>query len=94
MAEVLVSAHLCEISWLESPRELDRNPAWFSADKAKRKLREDRPRDYGDDLARVLDSATARIQSVHRGSSAFIDSLQKVEFIDAPRRMYGSRKGR
>jgi 8-oxo-dGTP pyrophosphatase MutT (NUDIX family) len=85
MAKVLVSAHLCEVSWLESPRELDRDPAWFSADKAKRKLREDRPREYGDDLGRVLDSATARIQSVHRGSSTFIDSLQRVEFIDAPR---------
>jgi 8-oxo-dGTP pyrophosphatase MutT (NUDIX family) len=93
-AEVLVSTHLCEVSWLEAPRELDRNPAWFSADKAKRRLREDRPREYGNDLVRVLDSATERIQSVHRGSSTFIDSLQEVQFIDAPRRLYGGRKGR
>jgi 8-oxo-dGTP pyrophosphatase MutT (NUDIX family) len=92
-AAVSVSAYLCEVSWLESPRELDRDPTWFSPDKAKRRLREDRPREYGNDLARVVDSAIGRIQSVHRGASTLIDSQQTIQFIDAPRRVRGSRKG-
>ncbi len=33
-----ITAHLCEVSHLEPPQEADRNPTWFSAQKAKRRL--------------------------------------------------------
>src|ERR1700686_1015084 len=50
---VTVNAHLCEVLRLESPQESGRAPTWFSAEKTKRLLREDRSRDYGSDLERV-----------------------------------------
>jgi 8-oxo-dGTP pyrophosphatase MutT (NUDIX family) len=81
---VVVHAHLCEVLWLDSPPELDRDPTWFPLNKAKRRLRERRTREFGNDLARVLDCAIARIQQVHRGPTV-IDSRQKVFFIDAAR---------
>jgi 8-oxo-dGTP pyrophosphatase MutT (NUDIX family) len=81
-ARVVVHAHLCEVQWLDSPPEFDRDPTWFPLNKAKRRLRERRARDFGNDLARVLDCAVARIQQLHRGPT-IIDSQQKVFFIDS-----------
>ena len=57
-----VSAHLCEVSRLDPPQESNRNRTWFSAEKAKERLRADRPSEYGTTLARVVDRAVARIQ--------------------------------
>ncbi len=42
--EVGVSAHLCEVLRLGPPQEFNRNRTWFSAEKAKRRLREERSR--------------------------------------------------
>src|ERR1700693_3453733 len=39
--EIVIDAHLCEVSRLAAPEETDRNPTWFCAEKAKRRLRED-----------------------------------------------------
>lgn len=52
-----VNAHLCKVLHLETPRELYRTPRWFSADKAKRRLREARPSRYAQELERVVDQA-------------------------------------
>lgn len=60
--ELAVQAHLCKVSRLEPPQEPDREPTWFSAEKAKRRLGEDRAPDYAAELARVVDRAVARIQ--------------------------------
>jgi 8-oxo-dGTP pyrophosphatase MutT (NUDIX family) len=65
--EVVINAHLCEVRRLGRPEEKDREPTWFSAEKAKRRLREERAEDYGDDLARIVDRAVARIQRQYRG---------------------------
>jgi 8-oxo-dGTP pyrophosphatase MutT (NUDIX family) len=89
--ELAVNAHLCEVTRLEAPQEFGRNPTWFSAHQAKRRLREGRKADYGTELARVVDRAVARIQRLHRGAapetSRLIapkkDALQKVRFIDS-----------
>jgi len=91
--EVAVNAHLCEVTRLDSPQEFDRNPTWFSAQAAKRRLREGRKPDYGAELARVVDRAVARIQRLHSASgtapdqtqfnTAKKDALQKVHFIDS-----------
>ncbi len=60
--ELLVTAHLCEVLWLDSPQESGRNPTWFSAERAKRRLRENRSPGYGAELARVVDEAKRRIK--------------------------------
>jgi len=57
-----VNAHLCEVLWLDPPQESGRNPTWFSVEKAKRRLQQDRNTDFGDALAEVLDRAANRIQ--------------------------------
>jgi 8-oxo-dGTP pyrophosphatase MutT (NUDIX family) len=89
--ELIVQAHLCEVSRLEPPQESNRNPTWFSPEKTKRRLGEDRTTDYASELARVVDRAISRIR---RSRSAPItvtrraqkDALQKVQFIDSTRR--------
>src|SRR5579864_1324264 len=60
--EVAVQAHLCEVSRLDPPQEPDRNPTWFSVEKAKRRLSEDRAPEYAAELARVVDRAVARVR--------------------------------
>ena len=82
LAETTVHAYLCEVLWHEQPQELDRNPAWFSAEKAKRRLREDRGRQYGTELTQVIDRAVARIRRSHDGADTFVDSIEEVRFID------------
>jgi 8-oxo-dGTP pyrophosphatase MutT (NUDIX family) len=80
--ELTVHTHLCEVLWLDSPQELGRNPSWFSAEKAKRRLRDSRATLYGTELAQVIDRAVMRIRRFHHGASTFVDSIQKVRFID------------
>jgi len=65
--EVVVNAHLCEVSRLEEPQELDRNPTWCSAEKAKRRLRERRIEADGAEHCRVVDLAVSRIHRWHIG---------------------------
>jgi 8-oxo-dGTP pyrophosphatase MutT (NUDIX family) len=60
--ELAVQAHLCEVSRLEPPQESNRHPTWFSAEKAKRRLQEDRSSDFAAELARVVDRAVTRIK--------------------------------
>jgi hypothetical protein len=89
--ELIVQAHLCEVSRLEPPQEPNRNPTWFSSEKAKRRLREERTTDYGTELARVVDRAVSRIRRSRSAVSSLTrrpqkDALQKVQFIDSGRR--------
>jgi 8-oxo-dGTP pyrophosphatase MutT (NUDIX family) len=85
--EVTISAHLCEVSRQVAPEEGDRNPTWFSAEKARRRLREDRASDYGDDLARIVDRAVARIQRLYRAGhqEVILPRTAEVIEIDNPR---------
>jgi len=80
--EVIINAHLCEVSRLAVPEEDDRHPTWFSADKAKKRLKQDRDHDYGDDLARIVDRAVARIQRLYREGHAVRRSAHKAEVIE------------
>jgi 8-oxo-dGTP pyrophosphatase MutT (NUDIX family) len=80
-----VTAHLCEVSRLEPPREANRKPTWFSAEKAKRRLLEDRKSEFGVELARVVDRAVARVERMRKRSAATLgpprkDGLQEVRF--------------
>jgi 8-oxo-dGTP pyrophosphatase MutT (NUDIX family) len=58
-----VNAHLCRVLHLETPRELFRTPRWFSAEKAKRSLREERPGFYAEELERVVDQAVRCLEA-------------------------------
>jgi 8-oxo-dGTP pyrophosphatase MutT (NUDIX family) len=82
-----VIAHLCEVTRLEAPQEFDRNPTWFSPERAKRCLCEGRGTEYAADLARVVERAVARIQRLRLSVKPALeprpkDALQKVQFID------------
>lgn len=92
--EPAVIAYLCEVLRLVAPQEADRHPTWFSADKAKRRLEAGRTREFGAELARVVDRAVAHIErSRGRTSSARrapqVHGAQardwKVQFIDIGR---------
>jgi hypothetical protein len=87
--EIAIQAHLCEVTRLDPPQERNRNPTWFSADKAKRRLREDRTPDYGAELARVIDRAVSRIRRLRSETIETVraqkDALHKVQFIDRVR---------
>lgn len=58
-----VKAHLCSVMQVETPREPFRTPHWFSADRAKRRLREERPGFYAEELERVVDQAIRRLEA-------------------------------
>jgi 8-oxo-dGTP pyrophosphatase MutT (NUDIX family) len=60
----IVHAYLCEVLRLETPQEANRNRTWFSAEKAKAQLRENRTPENGAEMARVVDLAVARVQGI------------------------------
>ncbi len=67
--ELTITAHLCEVLWLDPPQESGRNPSWFSAEKAKRRLRESRSIAYGSELAHIVDQAVRRVRLLRNGSA-------------------------
>ena len=67
--ETVVNAHLCEVLWLDPPQEVNRNPTWFSTEKTKRRLLEDRSADFGAELVCVIERAVSRIQRQHAGAT-------------------------
>jgi 8-oxo-dGTP pyrophosphatase MutT (NUDIX family) len=75
----VVNAHLCEVLWLDPPQEAGRNPTWFSAEKAKRRLQEDRAADFGAELARVVERAVGQIQRWQGGGT--VRARQSAERI-------------
>lgn len=93
--ETAVNAHLCEVSRLSPPQESNRDRTWFSAQDARRRLREGREAQDGASFARVVDRAVARIERLRSrtevidvrqqevvpdGFAARGDALQKVRF--------------
>ena len=74
--EVAVHAYLCEVRRLARPKEGDRYPTWFSAEKAKRRLQEDRELLYGMEILRIIDAAVARIQLLRRTAQCEKDLRQ------------------
>jgi 8-oxo-dGTP pyrophosphatase MutT (NUDIX family) len=66
--EVSVHAHLCEVLRLHSPKESDREPTWFSPEKAKRRLRQGRTRQCARELDQVVELAMVRILQSVAGS--------------------------
>jgi len=58
----VVNAYLCEVLRLRPPQESKRDRTWFSAEEAKRRLREGRKLHEGKGFARVIDRAVAGIE--------------------------------
>lgn len=94
--ELRVTAHLCEVLWLDAPQESGRNPSWFSSEKAKRRLRENRSGAYGTELTRVVDLAARRVKRLRSRPaapqiSAVIDiedlggSVRETKLLPPPR---------
>jgi len=85
--EIVMNAYLCEVVRLTPPQESGRMPTWFSVEKTKRRLREDRNSEFGDELVRVVEEAEARIQRTH-GRSASMALVRRARFsiIEATRR--------
>ena len=77
-----VTAHLCEVSYLEPPQEADRNPTWFAPEKAKRRLLEGRSAKFGAELGGLVDRAVARIRRLEagHGQGSQKDELQQARF--------------
>lgn len=84
--ELLVTAHLCEVLWLDSPQESGRNPTWFPPEKAKRRLRENRSPGYGAELVRVVDQATRRIKLL-RSRQAVAQISAAIDLPDLGQKM-------
>jgi 8-oxo-dGTP pyrophosphatase MutT (NUDIX family) len=74
---VVIQAHLCEVLRLDPPQERYRNPTWFSAEKAKRRLAEDRAPDFAAELAGVFDRAVNRIRRLRRETNMSTQRSQK-----------------
>ncbi len=63
-----VSAHLCEVLRLSTPKESNRNRTWFSVQETRQRLRQGRQNEDGDEFARMVDSAVRGIQRLQRES--------------------------
>jgi 8-oxo-dGTP pyrophosphatase MutT (NUDIX family) len=80
-ASIRVSAHLCEVSRLESPPP-GRNRTWFPVEKAKQRLRERRKPDHSASLVRVVDRAVAHIRRQLRFYESSERKMPQVAFIE------------
>lgn len=60
---ILVQAHLCAVSRLVAPSEEYRDPTWFSASNAKRRLQKYRDSEFAAEVVGVIDRAAERIHS-------------------------------
>jgi 8-oxo-dGTP pyrophosphatase MutT (NUDIX family) len=89
----LVSAHLCEVRRLCDPKESNRNPTWFSMEDTIRRLRYRRRNEDGEEFARVVQRAVARIERLRRATYADTDrhrrnqrqdGLHKIQFEAPP----------
>ena len=81
---IVVHAHLCQVSRLGPPQEARRNPTWFSPEKAKQRLQQNRRLDDGAEFARVLDRALARIERLRNPACVAGDALRKVQLEALP----------
>ncbi|MGB7601892.1 MAG: NUDIX domain-containing protein [Candidatus Sulfotelmatobacter sp.] len=71
-----VSAHLCEVRRLANPKETNRNRTWFSIEDTRQRLREGRKSDDGEEFARVVQQAVARIRQLRdRAASDNMDTI-------------------
>jgi 8-oxo-dGTP pyrophosphatase MutT (NUDIX family) len=78
-----IGAYLCAVAWVSASCEAKRNPTWFSAEKAKKRLAKNRDRRSAQELCRVVDRAVMRTERLQRCAFAPNDALRRNEF-EAP----------
>lgn len=78
--EEVIHAHLCEVLRHGPPQELNRNPTWFSSQKAKRQLAQGRTEETAAELGRVVDRAVARVARLPLQTAFVNDPLFTVRF--------------
>ena len=74
--DVVTNAYLCEVSWLDEPQELDRDPTWFDVTKSRRRLRLHRSEEDGAEHCRIIDLALERIGKVAEKNGKLRDSRE------------------
>ncbi|MFZ0318386.1 MAG: NUDIX domain-containing protein [Candidatus Sulfotelmatobacter sp.] len=78
----LVSAHLCEVRRLCSPKEPNRNRTWFSVKETIHRLEEGRQSEDGKEFARVVQRAVARIEYLRNAKNVVPDLLSRPMLQD------------
>jgi 8-oxo-dGTP pyrophosphatase MutT (NUDIX family) len=78
--ESTIAAYLCTVTWLTSPHEADRNPTWFSPEKAKKRLSRSRERYFARELGRVVDRAVMRLERLQSCDFKANDPLRRTDF--------------
>jgi 8-oxo-dGTP pyrophosphatase MutT (NUDIX family) len=81
-----VSAHLCEVLRLSTPKESNRNRTWFSVQATRRRLQQGRKNEDGDEFGRVVDSAVRCIQRLQREAGIADRPLHSRLQSDRPQR--------
>jgi 8-oxo-dGTP pyrophosphatase MutT (NUDIX family) len=73
---VAVNAYLCEVLRLSPPQEAKRDRTWFSAEEARRRLRQGRENGDGAELARLVHKAVVRIEQFRGRIGVLNDAAQ------------------
>lgn len=68
--EVMIAAYMLEVRTRVVPEEGDRNPTWFTAQEAKKKLSEQRASKYSGLLTRLVEVAVKRITAGQDATSS------------------------
>jgi 8-oxo-dGTP pyrophosphatase MutT (NUDIX family) len=66
--EITIAAYLMEVHTAVVPQESGRNPSWFTAQEAKRRLSESRATKYSQTIHKIVDAAVHRIGSTPAGA--------------------------
>lgn len=74
--EVRIAAFLLEVHRTEDPEESGRNPNWFSAHQARRRLAEGRPSPYSSQIAKMIDAAVDRLAVKSRKQAEVLMRMQ------------------
>jgi 8-oxo-dGTP pyrophosphatase MutT (NUDIX family) len=78
--ESTIAAYLCAVTWLTSPHEANRNPTWFSPEKAKKQLSRSREGNFARELCRVVDRAVMRVERLQSCDFKANDPLRRADF--------------
>jgi 8-oxo-dGTP pyrophosphatase MutT (NUDIX family) len=78
--ESAITAYLCAVTWLTSLHEANRNPTWFSPEKAKKQLSRSRERYFACELCRVVDRAVMRVERLQSCDFKANDPLRRTDF--------------
>jgi 8-oxo-dGTP pyrophosphatase MutT (NUDIX family) len=84
---VAVNAYLCEVLRLSPPQEAKRDRTWFSAEEARRRLRQRREKGDGAEFTRLVDKAVARIRQLRGNIGTVNDTAQALPSQQNPLRL-------